>query len=176
MTQSQAIRTPCVPAKKSLAHVRADRRPKIPRLRHLALPCRLRHDELCTVSPSSLPACFCFPPDRSRRTGNRCAAPTSASGRKKRGSTPKPYVSFWRQASCPSALLCRYRVRYANAHAANQASCLIGLPVLGYGDPLFRLAAVVSMGRCNTQLEVYLAEFKGQIRLRASIQRQPCPD
>ena len=36
--------------------------------------------------------------------------------------------------------------------------------------------AVVSMGRCNTQLEVYLAEFKGQIRLRASIQRKPCPD
>jgi hypothetical protein len=26
------------------------------------------------------------------------------------------------------------------------------------------------------QLEVYLAEFKGQIRLRASIQRKPCPD
>ena len=28
----------------------------------------------------------------------------------------------------------------------------------------------------RTQLEVYLAEFKGQIRLRASVQRKPCPD
>jgi hypothetical protein len=31
-------------------------------------------------------------------------------------------------------------------------------------------------GSMQHQLEVYLAEFKGQIRLRASIQRKPCPD
>jgi hypothetical protein len=44
------------------------------------------------------------------------------------------------------------------------------------GNTQLPINTVVSMGRCNTQLEVYVAEFKGQIRLRASIQRKPCPE
>src|ERR1700728_1676726 len=89
------------------------------------------------------------------------------------GLSLRRYVLASHDRPCPGA--CYHRVASPNNAAEIASSESKPAFENGVGLVLCLINAVVSMGRCNTMLEVYLAEFKGQVRSRASIQRRPGP-